>query len=55
MNAVIKTGLAKGVTTQNLMVSLRAARLVPTNAANSTALAGTMGLPSTRRRDVHQL
>lgn len=54
MNAVIKTGLAKGVTTQNLMVS-RAKELLQRGLGLTVDLAGTMGLPSALRRNLHQL
>jgi hypothetical protein len=54
MNAVIKTGLLKGVTTQNLMVSFA---FPPPRFAYTLTFdirIGTMGLLTTRRRYLHQ-
>jgi len=54
MNAVIKTGLLKGVTTQNLMVSLAPPPSRTCTTTDHRLSIGTMGLSTTRRRYLHQ-
>ena len=60
MNAVIKTGLAKGVTSQALMVRQGRSTVSPLGLVRRSdrgreTPSGTMGVSAARRRDVHQL